>query len=184
MNDEQNGFLQLHNELHFFHRSSFSVHRSAFSVFFMIYTSSSETETISLGFAFGKQLPANSVVCFFGELAAGKTTFIKGMAAGASEYPEDQVNSPTFVYLNVYEGAKTVFHFDLYRLHDADEFFSMGFDEVFTQGGICCIEWSERISALLPHDCIQVRMSHAGENKRRIEIDGIPGREPYFWKEM
>ena len=143
----------------------------------MIYTTNSETETINLGYAFGKKLPANSVVCFFfGDLAAGKTTFIKGMAAGASEFPPDQISSPTFVYLNVYQGKKTVFHFDLYRLRNADEFLNMGFDEVFTQGGICCIEWSERIPSLLPGNCFQVRMSHEGESKRRIEIsvEGSP----------
>jgi tRNA threonylcarbamoyladenosine biosynthesis protein TsaE len=139
----------------------------------MIYTTYSESDTVSLGFTFGKELPLNSVVCFFGDLAAGKTTFIKGVAAGAAGFSQEQVNSPTFVYLNIYEGKKTVYHFDLYRLRDADEFLSMGFDEMFTAGGICCIEWSERIASLLPADCIQVVMSHQGENKRRIEIRGL-----------
>jgi len=81
------------------------------------------------------------------------------------------VNSPTFVYLNIYEGSKSIYHFDLYRLHGVDEFLSMGFDEYLFAGGICCIEWSERIEVLLPPDCICVRISHEAEECRRIAIN-------------
>lgn len=119
---------------------------------------------------FGMTLPVNSVVCFFGDLGAGKTTFIKGLLEGAAELDASEVQSPTFTYLNIYEGTKTVFHFDLYRLKDSDEFLSMGFDEYFEAGGICCIEWSERISSYLPDGCIQIFLEHAGENKRLITI--------------
>lgn len=134
------------------------------------FTSQSSDETTALGLAFGKSLAPNTVVCFFGDLAAGKTTFIKGLAAGASGVSSHHVNSPTFVYLNIYEGEKTVFHFDLYRLHDIDEFLSMGFDEMFSAGGICCIEWSERIAPLIPSDAIKITLRHAGEGVREIEI--------------
>lgn len=135
------------------------------------YTSCSETETIALGYRFGQNLPENSVVCFFGDLAAGKTTFIKGVIAGIEQsQPAQHVTSPTFVYLNIYEGKKTVYHFDLYRLRDMDEFLSMGFDEMLFAGGICCIEWSERIVPLLPSHSIHVIISHVAENIRHITI--------------
>ncbi len=134
------------------------------------YFSSSAEETHALGQAFGSQLPLNAIVCFFGDLAAGKTTFIKGVVAGAAQLHPAVVQSPTFTYLNIYEGAKTVYHFDLYRLRDADEFLSMGFDEYFEAGGICCIEWSERILSFLPHHCIFVTMAHEGEDRRSIKI--------------
>ena len=130
----------------------------------------SAEETIALGHAFGQSLPNNSVVCFFGDLAAGKTTFIKGLVEGVTENPKEEVVSPTFVYLNIYQGKTTVYHFDLYRLHDADEFLSMGFDELFFAQGICCIEWSERISAFLPSNAIRVELQHQGENIRSITI--------------
>lgn len=130
-----------------------------------------EGETIAFGAELGKQLPENSVVCFFGDLGAGKTTLIKGLALGAAEYPIEQVNSPTFVYLNIYSGKKTVYHFDLYRLRDADEFLSMGFDEMFTAGGICCVEWSEKIVDLLPPGCVKVIMTHTGEEERQIVVE-------------
>lgn len=129
---------------------------------------------MDLGFRFGKCLKNNSVVCFYGDLAAGKTTFIKGLTKAMHEgIDSSQVNSPTFAYLNIYEGAKTVYHFDLYRLRDTDEFLSMGFDEFFFANGICCIEWSERISSLLPQDYLQVKMEHVSEEQRRITI--LPG---------
>lgn len=131
--------------------------------------SHSEDETLSIGEAFGRTLSPNSIVCFFGDLGAGKTTFIKGVAAGRG-YPIDLVNSPTFVYLNIYKAMTPIYHFDLYRLHDADEFLSMGFDELLFGEGICCIEWSERISPILPAHTIRVEMTHQNEEIRRIEI--------------
>jgi tRNA threonylcarbamoyladenosine biosynthesis protein TsaE len=133
------------------------------------YISHSAEETKAIGRRVGQQLPVNSVVCFFGDLAAGKTTFIKGLAEGAGDFAQT-VNSPTFVYLNIYEGQKTVYHFDLYRLRDADEFLSMGFDEMFYARGICCVEWSERIPSLIPADSIHIVMAHAAENCRHITI--------------
>lgn len=134
------------------------------------YTCYSEAETVALGTEFGKTLSDNAVVCFFGDLGAGKTTFIKGVASGAANCLIEQVNSPTFVYLNIYSGTKTIYHFDLYRLRDADEFLSMGFDEMFTAGGICCLEWSEKITDLLPEGCLQVTMSHGKKHERIIRI--------------
>jgi tRNA threonylcarbamoyladenosine biosynthesis protein TsaE len=136
--------------------------------------SRSEEETTALGFSIGSQLPINSIVCFFGDLGAGKTALVRGIIAGATGL-STEVNSPTFVYLNIHTGSKTVFHFDLYRLRDADEFLSMGFDDYFFAGGICCVEWSEKIANILPENCIRVYMQHLGENLRGISI--IPGKE-------
>lgn len=133
--------------------------------------SNSEEETKSLGALLGKQLPSNSIICFFGDLGAGKTTFIKGVVAGATGITDD-VNSPTFVYLNIHPGAKTVYHFDLYRLKDADEFLSMGFDDYFFAGGICCVEWSERIQDIIPEDSVRVHLKHLGLGRREISIAG------------
>jgi tRNA threonylcarbamoyladenosine biosynthesis protein TsaE len=134
------------------------------------YYSHSAEETKALGISLGKELPPNSVVCFFGDLGAGKTTFIKGLVVGAESGAESDVTSPTFTYLNIYQGKTALYHFDLYRLRDADEFLSMGFDEMFYAGGICCVEWSEKIRTLLPSGAIQVHIMHMGENERRISI--------------
>jgi tRNA threonylcarbamoyladenosine biosynthesis protein TsaE len=134
------------------------------------YTSHSNHETMVIGHRLGLELPDNSVVCFFGNLAAGKTTFIKGLASAFDEGQHNTVSSPTFVYLHIYPGRKTIYHFDLYRLRDTDEFLSMGFDEMLYAGGICCIEWSERIAEMLPTNCIRIEMMHVSENIRQIKI--------------
>lgn len=126
----------------------------------------SPEQTKELGRKFGLSLPANSIVCFFGDLGSGKTTFIKGMASAFSASTE--ATSPTFVYLNIYEGEKCIYHFDLYRLHSSEEFLNMGFDEYLFAGGICCIEWSERIASLLPHGVIRLQFSHISDNQRKI----------------
>lgn len=124
-------------------------------------------ETLRIGKEFGASLKPDSIVCLFGELGAGKTTFVRGIAEGL-EIDPSQVSSPTFVYLNIYEGKKPLYHFDLYRLNDADAFLSMGFDEILFSPGIKCIEWSERISEILPNDAIKVYLSHEREG-RNIE---------------
>lgn len=134
------------------------------------YITSSAEELIELGVQVGKTLPPNAIVCFFGDLAAGKTTFIKGLVSGAADYPIDDVNSPTFTYLNIYSGKITVYHFDLYRLQDQDEFFAMGFQEYFDAEGICCIEWSERIESELPRRAIKIHLEHWDNLSRKIKI--------------
>lgn len=137
---------------------------------FLSTLSLSEEQTLQLAYDFGKQLPSNSVVCFYGDLGAGKTTFIKGLATGAADYSPLEVNSPTFVFLNIYEGTRTIYHFDLYRLHKAEEFLSMGFDETLESGGICCIEWAERIHSLIPPQAYHINIQHHAENGRQITI--------------
>lgn len=137
------------------------------------YLTHSPAETFELGRKLGERLAIPAVVSFFGELAAGKTTFIKGLVCGAAHIDPSAVQSPTFTYLHIYEGLKTVYHFDLYRLRDMDEFLSMGFDEYFEAQGICCIEWSERIACYLPQDCLTVFMEHLQEDQRLITIDSL-----------
>lgn len=135
------------------------------------YLSCSSDETIAIGYKLGAGLKSGDVVCFMGELAAGKTTFIKGLVEGVAHYSPNNVNSPTFAILNVYQGQKTVYHFDLYRLGDVDEFLAMGFEEFLFTDGICCIEWAERIQDILPLHHWIVRLEHAEENKRHIVIE-------------
>lgn len=125
---------------------------------------------MDVGVQIGKDLKPGSILCLRGDLAAGKTTLIKGIARGFADFHEDGVNSPTFVYLNIYEGKRTVYHFDLYRLNDPDEFVRMGFDEYLFTEGVCCIEWSERIAPILPSFDYLIELKHLGDMKRKIEI--------------
>jgi tRNA threonylcarbamoyladenosine biosynthesis protein TsaE len=134
------------------------------------FISNSDSETRNFGRQLGKILPKNSVVCLFGDLGAGKTTLIKGIVSAVTEFPEEQVNSPTFTYLNIYPGTIPVYHFDLYRLDNPEDFLHMGFEDFFSSEGICCIEWSERIHELLPKGALRVTLSHLSEDTRKIEM--------------
>lgn len=114
-------------------------------------------------------LPPDALICLFGDLGAGKTTFVKGIAEGLG-LGSFQVSSPTFVYMNIYQGKTTLIHFDLYRLKDTDQFLSMGFDEYLEGPGIKCIEWSEKIESIIPKESYSVRIMHL-ENGREIEVE-------------
>lgn len=113
-------------------------------------------ETISIGREIGRNILPGTIFCLFGDLGAGKTTLIKGIVSGITGHSPQSVNSPTFVYLNIYSGEAPVFHFDLYRLETAEDFLSMGFEEMLFSEGICLIEWSERIASLLPRDVAKI----------------------------
>lgn len=130
-------------------------------------------ETLTFGRQLGERLPDRSVVCLYGELGAGKTTLIKGIAAGVTGLDPNTFNSPTYVYLNIYRGQRTMYHFDLYRLRDVEEFLSMGFEEYWDADGICCIEWAERIASIIPPDTISIELAHLGTQSRSMRIKGL-----------
>ncbi len=133
----------------------------------------SATKTFDLGVKLGKQLRPNSVLAFYGDLAAGKTTLIKGIASALGGIQSEDVSSPTFTYLNIYQSdSYLLYHFDLYRLKEPAQFLQMGFDEYLTAGGICCIEWSERIKAYLPNERIDILMEHQNDS-RSITIESF-----------
>lgn len=137
--------------------------------------SHSPEETFALGKELIQQYPNGALFCFYGDLGAGKTTLIKGIVHAATGTPPGEVQSPTFTYMHVYEGEQTVYHFDLYRLWDSDEFLSMGFEEYFDLPGYCCLEWSERIAPLIPPEAVRVTLTHEGEQCRKITIEqGVP----------
>lgn len=132
-------------------------------------THSSE-ETHQLGKLFGQTLSANAVVAMYGDLGAGKTTFIRGLVEGAGGTDPREVCSPTFTLLNIYAGKRAVYHFDLYRLPRKEEFYAAGFHEHLSQGGICCIEWADKISSELPPTAYAVTLSYLGAEMRQIDI--------------
>ncbi len=137
-------------------------------------TTSAE-ETIAWGKELAKELRPGAVVCLFGDLGAGKTTLIKGIVEAVTGNNADSVCSPTFSYLNIYPGPCPVYHFDLYRLQDAEDFISMGFEEYLLGEGICCVEWSERIETILPSHCLKISLEYGGEEERKIHYE-VPRR--------
>jgi tRNA threonylcarbamoyladenosine biosynthesis protein TsaE len=109
-------------------------------------------------------------LAFYGDLGAGKTTMIKGIAAGLGV--ADVVKSPSFVIVTEYAGRLPVYHVDLYRLNEIRDFESIGLDSYLEGDGVCLIEWAERAEKVLQDNAIRVRMSVEGSG-RRIEISGL-----------
>ncbi len=135
----------------------------------VVFHTSSAAETIELGRALCLQLKPGDVVAFHGELGAGKTTMIKGVAAGLGV--ADVVKSPSFVIVTEYAGRLPVYHIDLYRLSESSDFGAIGLDSYIEGEGICLIEWAERAEKILPASAVRVRMS-VEEEGRRIEVSG------------
>lgn len=96
---------------------------------------------------------------------------MKGIVSGIMGCHPDEVTSPTFTYLHIYEGNTPLYHFDLYRLSRPEEFVAMGFDEFLTAQGVCCIEWADRIRSLLPSDVKCVELVHRAPELREIRYE-------------
>jgi tRNA threonylcarbamoyladenosine biosynthesis protein TsaE len=121
-------------------------------------------------------LQPGNVVAIYGELGAGKTQFVKGVAS-AWGIEESRVSSPTFTLVNEYAGeAFPIYHFDAYRVAQASEFFELGYEAYFFGEGICLVEWPQRIESLLPATARRVWIDHVDETTRRVrfseEVDG------------
>ena len=133
-----------------------------------IFTTHSESETAAVGRDLGVMLETESVVLLFGDLGAGKTAFVRGLAEGLSVSPAD-VTSPTFTLIQEYRGGRLpLLHVDLYRLDDPREIDDLGLDELGS-GAVVAIEWAERLPRP-PADAIVVRIEYAGEDVRAISI--------------
>lgn len=126
-------------------------------------------ETISTASDFSKSLKAGDVLLLDGDLGAGKTTFVKGLAKGLKAKVKE-VNSPTFVLMNVYKGKIPIYHFDLYRLEKPQELESLNIDEYLQSDGVAVIEWPKRMGSAMPKDCYWIEFKHKGEQKRQICI--------------
>ncbi len=129
-------------------------------------TTDSESGTSAAGERLARVLGAGDVVLLFGELGAGKTAFVRGLARGLGAEPED-VSSPTFTLVQEYRGGRLpLFHVDLYRLEPA-EIADLGLDEMIEGDGVVAIEWADRWRDR-PNDAIEVTIRDAGDNRRTI----------------
>ena len=131
----------------------------------------SEQETKNIAREIASKVDKNAVIVLTGELGAGKTKFTEGFLSYFGL--ENEISSPTFTIVNEYKNDKvTIYHFDVYRLSDIDEFYAIGGEEYFSKG-ICIIEWGEVIEEALPKNCISVNIRKDEEefDKRIIEIN-------------
>ncbi len=131
--------------------------------------STTEQQTEQFGEQLAATLQPGSVIAMYGDLGAGKTAFIRGLARGLGV--KGRVSSPTFTIVNEYAGRIPLFHFDMYRLSSADALFDIGWEDYLTRGGICAVEWSENVPGAFDQDVITVRILKTGEQSRKIQID-------------
>lgn len=140
----------------------------------MKYVTNGEGETEDLGAWLAGRLSPGAVIAFTGDLGAGKTAFTRGLARGLGI--TDRVTSPTFTIVNEYEGGRMpLFHFDMYRLGSSDELFDIGWEDYLARGGVCAVEWSERVEEALPEDAVTVSFARCPEeeNWRVITMEGV-----------
>ena len=124
-------------------------------------------ETRALGRELGQVLRENAVIGLSGDLGAGKTEFVKGIAEGLGS--TDPVTSPTFTLIHEYRsGRLPLFHMDFYRLETDKELDEIGFDDYLCRQGICAIEWADRFQDRIPRDAIRVEIKISSENERLI----------------
>lgn len=138
------------------------------------FISHSPAETEQFGFAWGRQAHAGLVIALSGELGAGKTQLVRGLARGLGA--TTRVHSPTFTLVNEYPGGRlTLFHLDLYRLEGPEQIHTAGLDEFFHPGGVTVIEWAERLetggSISTPTALWRARIEVLGETERRITYE-------------
>ena len=136
----------------------------------MQFITTSPAQTEAVGAALGKILQPGTVIAYRGDLGAGKTAFTRGLARGLG--CTDMVTSPTYTIVNEYlNGRMPLFHFDMYRLGSSDDLWDIGWEDYLERGGVCAVEWSERVEDAL-EDAINITIEKTGEESRRITIEG------------
>lgn len=135
-----------------------------------VFEVASVEETWSLAKAIANELQPGDIVCLEGDLGAGKTTFVQGLAAALGV--PGRVTSPTFCIVQEHQSPDLLFvHMDLYRLHGEEDVEAIGWEDYIARGAILAIEWPERAGALIPQNAHRIAFRHLGEKNRKITID-------------
>jgi tRNA threonylcarbamoyladenosine biosynthesis protein TsaE len=135
-----------------------------------------ESATESLGRRLAASLFPGAIIALVGPLGAGKTRLVRAVAEALGVAERCVVSSPTFVLIQEYEGRLPIFHFDAYRLPDATAFRELGVEEYFEAGGVCLIEWGDRVEEALPADHLRLTLEIIGEAARRAILEAFGDR--------
>jgi tRNA threonylcarbamoyladenosine biosynthesis protein TsaE len=128
--------------------------------------------TQAFGRRLGQQLWPGAVIALVGELGAGKTQLARAIAEGLDIADSRAVTSPTFVLVQEYAARLPIYHFDAYRLRTEAEFAELGVHEYFDSGGVCLIEWADRVPGCLPAEHLRITLTLTGETSRRAVVEG------------
>jgi tRNA threonylcarbamoyladenosine biosynthesis protein TsaE len=135
----------------------------------LLLSSGSPEDTLEIARALGEVLAPGDVVALTGDLGAGKTLFCKGVGEALGVSP-DRIVSPSFVIVTEHRGRLPFTHVDVYRLDTVREAEEIGLDETFAGEGVCVVEWAEKVTELLPTDCIRVTFTVSGGDRREIAV--------------
>jgi len=136
------------------------------------FTTHSAEETTALGRKLAAKMLPPKLVLLRGDLGAGKTTLVKGIAAGFGAATEDEVTSPTFTLVHEYRGPMaTLYHIDLYRVDTQRELETLGLDDLMTENSILLIEWGEKFARFTKERDIEIAIQRIGEDERRIRVN-------------
>lgn len=139
------------------------------------YITKSVEKSLWLGQQLGIQLTKGDIIALIGDLGGGKTWFTKGVAIGLNIEPNDVV-SPTFTLVNEYYGKYPLFHMDLYRMENKDDFVSLDLDSYFSGEGIVVVEWADRWPGTLPDERVQIDFKMIDNNTRELKFYGFHNR--------
>lgn len=132
--------------------------------------SKSENQTQKIGESLAKDLKSGDIIALYGDLGAGKTILVKGIAKGLGI--KKRILSPTFIFIRSYslEGEKQFYHVDLYRGRSLQDFEALGFEDLFSKSNIVVLEWAQKIAKMLPRKRINIDIVKVDEKTRRIKI--------------
>ncbi|MGE4353935.1 MAG: tRNA (adenosine(37)-N6)-threonylcarbamoyltransferase complex ATPase subunit type 1 TsaE [Oscillospiraceae bacterium] len=129
----------------------------------------SEQETEAVGEKLGRRVADGTVIAMYGDLGAGKTAFVRGLARGMGI--DTRVSSPTFTIVNEYSGKRELFHFDMYRLASSDELFDIGWEDYLGRSGVCVVEWSENVEDAFDGSEMRIIITKLSDTQRKIWIE-------------
>ena len=140
-------------------------------------TSTSIEQTLELGSTIGRNLAPGTLISLVGNLGAGKTHLIKGIAAGLDVPDVEEVTSPTFTLMNEYEGRFMIYHLDAWRLENSDQLEAIGFDELLCGPTIVLVEWADRTNAIIDaYNPIHITIKHINETTREFTLADLPNQ--------
>lgn len=149
----------------------------------MTFFASSEADLESLAARLSSVLARGDVVALVGELGAGKTRLVQGLARAWGVNP-DEVTSPTFTLIHEYPGRVLLRHCDAYRLRHPEEFADLGLDELFGEDGVAIVEWADRVAEYLPRDHLRIEITATGATTRRIVVSATGMRSKEITDEL